>query len=464
MNLIELIGRFHPVLVHLPIGIFVLVIVMDGLTRFDKFAYLSASIRLILGIGILSAILSLVTGYTLSLEGINNQDLVDNHQWTAIGTTALFTAYYFLRQKLMAKRLAHTYSLLLLLVLLAWTGHQGGSLTHGEGFLTEGTLDAKTITAAPLDIKDINQALVYKDLVQYTLNQKCVQCHGSKKQKGKLRLDDLSWIKAGGKNGNLINTTDPSDGELIKRILLDDIDEHHMPPKEKTQLTDAELVIFQWWINAGASFDKSVAALAPDAKVIKALASFKVENQTQEKTIVKTRAPIEKLEKKMQEKLEKMGWVVSTISFDDNHIRLIGYNIEGAINDALVAAAEISEHVIELKLSFSALKDNDLNNLRKFKNLEKLWLDHTDISDNALKQVTALNNLGYLNIVNTKTTASGVKNLMNLPNLKMIYLQGIKITTDERLALESIKTNVNLYFGDSMKSVITDTIFVKKAE
>jgi len=251
---------------------------------------------------------------------------------------------------------------------------------------------------------------------------------------------------------------------LIKRILLDDIDEHHMPPKEKTQLTDAELVIFQWWINAGASFDKSVAALAPDAKVIKALASFKVKNQTQEKTIVKTRAPIEKFEKKMQEKLEKMGWVVSTISFDDNHIRLIGYNIEGAINDALVAAAEISEHVIELKLSFSALKDNDLNNLRKFKNLEKLWLDHTDISDNALKQITALNNLGYLNIVNTKTTASGVKNLMNLPNLKMIYLQGIKITTDERLALESIKTNVNLYFGDSMKSVITDTIFVKKAE
>ena len=110
------------------------------------------------------------------------------------------------------------------------------------------------------------------------------------------------------------------------------------------------------------------------------------------------------------------------------------------------------------------MKDNDLKNLNQFINLEKLWLDHTDISDNALKQVMALNNLGYLNIVNTKTTASGVKNLMNLPNLKMIYLQGIKITTDERLALESIKTNANLYFGDSMKSVITDTIFVKKAE
>jgi hypothetical protein len=296
------------------------------------------------------------------------------------------------------------------------------------------------------------------------LNQKCVQCHGAEKQKGKLRLDDLTWIKAGGKNGNLINTSNPADGELIKRILMDDIDEHHMPPKEKTQLTDAELVILQWWINAGASFDKSVAAMAPDAKVIKALASFKAENQNQEKAIIKTRESIKPLEKKMQEKLEKMGWVISRVASDDNHIRLTGYNIEISLNDALALAAEISEHVIELKLSFSALQDNDLKNLSKFKNLEKLWLDHTAIADNALKQVTALNNIEYLNIVGTNTTASGIKNLMNLPKLKMIYLQGTKITAEERLALESIKSNAKLYFGDSMKSVITDTIFAKKAE
>ena len=464
MNLIELIGRFHPVLVHLPIGIFVLVIVMDGLTRFDKFAYLSASIRLILGIGILSAILSLVTGYTLSLEGSNNQDLVDNHQWTAIGTTALFTAYYFLRQKLMAKRLTHTYTLLLLLLMLAWTGHQGGSLTHGEGFLTEGVLEPETTTEKQLNIKDINQAVVYKDLVQYTLNQKCVQCHGAEKQKGKLRLDDLNWIKAGGKNGNLINTLNPAEGELIKRILLDDIDEHHMPPKEKTQLTDAELVIFQWWINSGASFDKSVAAMEPDDKVIKALASFKEENQKQEKTAINTREPIEPIDEQIKEKLEKLGWVVSSISLDDNHIRLTGYNIETSIKDALAAAVEISNHVVELKLSFSALKDNELSNLSKFKNLEKLWLDHTGIADNALKQVMGLDNLEYLNIVGTSTTANGIRSLMQLKKLKKIYLSATKITAEERFALEKMQSNAKLYFGDSMKFVITDTLFAKKAE
>ena len=464
MNLIELIGRFHPVFVHLPIGIFVLVILMDGLKRFDKFSYLSASIRLILGVGIVTALLSLVTGYTLSLEGSNNQDLVDNHQWTAIGTTALFTAYFFLRHRLMAKRLAHTYTLFFLLVMLAWTGHQGGSLTHGESFLTDGILETKTTAETQLNIKDINQAVVYKDLVQYTLNQKCVQCHGSEKQKGKLRLDDLNWIKTGGKNGNLINANNPADGELIKRILLDDIDEHHMPPKEKSQLTDAELVIFQWWINTGASFDKSVATLAPDEKVIKALASFKEENQNQVKTKIKTREPIEPIDKQIQEKLEKMGWVLSPIALDDHHIRLTGYNIDTSLNDALALAAQISDHIVELKLSFSAINDNDLNNLSKFKQLEKLWLDHTEISDISLKQLMAIKNLEYLNIVGTNTSAKGLQTLIQLPALKMIYAQGIKITAEEKFALQAVQSNAKLYFGDSMKSAITDTLFAKKTE
>lgn len=464
MNLIELIGRFHPVLVHLPIGIFVMVIVMDGLTRFEKFSYLSSSIRLILGIGILSAMFSLITGYTLSLEGSNNQDLVDNHQWTAIGTTALFAAYYFLRNKLMANRIVYASTLILLLFMLAWTGHQGGSLTHGEGFLTGGILETKTVTEASLDIKDINQAVVYKDLIQYTLNQKCVQCHGAEKQKGKLRLDDVSWIKAGGKNGNLINTSNPAEGELIKRMLLDDIDEHHMPPKEKTQLTAAELAIFQWWINAGASFDKSVAALAPDAKVIKALTSFKEENQIQVKTNIKTREPIDPIDEQTKKRLEKMGWVVSVIASDDQHIRLTGYNIEVSLQDALKAAAEISEHVVELKLSFTPSKDNDLSSLSKFSKLEKLWLDHTGISDNTLKRLMSLKYLEYLNIIGTNATAAGIKNLMNLPKLKMVYAQGTKITTEERFGLEAMQTTVKLFFSDSMKSAITDTLFVKKAE
>jgi hypothetical protein len=159
-----------------------------------------------------------------------------------------------------------------------------------------------------------------------------------------------------------------------------------------------------------------------------------------------------------------MGWVVSTIAAEDYHIRLIGYNIETSLKDALGAAAEISDHIIELKLSFSSIKDNDLTNLSKFKNIEKLWLDHTAITDNSLNQLKALEYLEYLNIVGTNTTANVLRSMMQMPNLKIIYAQGTKITAEERFALESIKSNAKLYFGDSMKSAITDTIFAKKAE
>jgi hypothetical protein len=76
----------------------------------------------------------------------------------------------------------------------------------------------------------------------------------------------------------------------------------------------------------------------------------------------------------------------------------------------------------------------------------------------------SLKYLEYLNIIGTNATAAGIKNLMNLPKLKMVYAQGTKITTEERFGLEAMQTTVKLFFSDSMKSAITDTLFAKKTE
>jgi hypothetical protein len=53
---------------------------------------------------------------------------------------------------------------------------------------------------------------------------------------------------------------------------------------------------------------------------------------------------------------------------------------------------------------------------------------------------------------------------MQMPKLEKIYLQGTKITNEERFSLEAQQTNAKLYFGDSMRTAITDTLFTKKAE
>lgn len=463
MNTIELIGRFHPVLVHLPIGIFTIVLFMDAIARAEKFTFLLPSVRFMLLAGILTAGLSLVTGYSLSLEGSNNQDLVNRHQWTGIATTAAFAVFYGWRTKILQYRFLHFFTLTSLLLMLVWTGHQGGSLTHGEGFLSAGLKDPAQKPIATLTITDINQAVVYKDIVQHTLNQKCVACHGAEKQKGKLRLDAQQWIEAGGKNGELINPNDLVQSELIKRIMLDDIDEHHMPPKGKAQLTDDEKAIFQWWVSSGASYAKTVVALAPDEKITKALNNFKAENQSAPKLTLVARPDVDPIEKNTKIALEKMGWVISPVAEDDNHLRITAFNLEVPFQQAFAALLKIEKNIVELKLSFSKASDTDIEKIGNLKNLEKLWLDYTAVSDATMGKLLSIQNLEYLNIVSTNTSADGIKQLLQLPKLKTLYLQGTKTNAEDHNMLKSMAPKTKFNFGDSMKAAITDTVFLKKS-
>jgi hypothetical protein len=50
-------------------------------------------------------------------------------------------------------------------------------------------------------IKNINEALVYQDLVEPVLEQKCWQCHSRRKQKGQLRLDAVEYLWEAVKTG-----------------------------------------------------------------------------------------------------------------------------------------------------------------------------------------------------------------------------------------------------------------------
>ena len=56
-------GRFHPVLVHLPIGGLVLVGVLELLARFPRFKDAAQSNRLILGLTAASSVASALLGW-----------------------------------------------------------------------------------------------------------------------------------------------------------------------------------------------------------------------------------------------------------------------------------------------------------------------------------------------------------------------------------------------------------------
>src|SRR5579871_4988318 len=252
----QFLGHLHPVLVHLPIGILLLACLFLWQSRKDRFAHLQPSINIILLIGMVTAILSCITGYILSQTGDYDEDAVNLHQWMGISVAVISILLFYFRRKIYLQKWQLPLAFLLILLIFI-TGHLGGSLTHGSDYLTqplENLFEDSVKAVKRKPIANVQEAKIYADIIQPTLQEKCYGCHGSTKQKGKLRLDDSVSMLKGGKDGVVIIPGKANESELIKRIMLPREDEHHMAPKEKPQLTEQEMALLKWWIDNGASF------------------------------------------------------------------------------------------------------------------------------------------------------------------------------------------------------------------
>ena len=73
-------GRFHSIFVHLPIGFLSLAILLEILTRWDRFAKYKTVMSLIWLLALWSAILSVLLGYSLSLGGGYNEQTLSWHR------------------------------------------------------------------------------------------------------------------------------------------------------------------------------------------------------------------------------------------------------------------------------------------------------------------------------------------------------------------------------------------------
>ena len=78
--MLNFLGRFHPLLVHLPIGILLLAVLFAWLGRWQRFQHLKAVVPFALLMGTLAAIFSCVTGYLLSLSGEYDLQALNQHR------------------------------------------------------------------------------------------------------------------------------------------------------------------------------------------------------------------------------------------------------------------------------------------------------------------------------------------------------------------------------------------------
>jgi uncharacterized membrane protein len=416
-NLFIFLGRFHPLLVHLPIGMLILAFLFEVLSRSPRFKKLNSAVQPSLFWGTLAAIVSVASGYILSLEGGYEDQLVTLHQNFGIATAIFSILLYFIRKSERIKTLdkkrrkAVRLSLFLpLIVLLSATGHLGGSLTHGEDFLTE--FASLTADEKPSDpaakiklIADVNEAVVYTDVIQPILEARCYSCHSSKKQKGQLRLDAIDLILKGGKHGAVIEAGIADSSSLYSRLMLPVEDKHHMPPEEKPQLSSTEIDLLREWINDGGHFEKSVRDFK-DAKKITRSIQLLMEDSEQHSWV-----PPEKVSPANEKDIEQLrasGALVLPVGTDNHYITVSYVNARSITKKDLELLLPIKDQLLSLRLSYTNANDSLLTTVSKLKRISWLYLDHTKISDKAAPEIAKLTNLQYLNLVGTNVTDSAL--------------------------------------------------------
>jgi len=435
----ELIGRFHPLLVHLPIGILLLAILFELLPSNKRYRSLKRSIVTILSIGSITAILSCITGYLLSQSGDYESEIVGWHQWMGIILTVYSLGYLWMRSRKSYKSYRKAFSFILLILLMI-TGHLGGTLTHGEDYLTAGITSAVASPAVDIAGVNLQQAMYYDDLVKPILEARCYGCHGSSKQKGKLRLDAPEHIAKGGKNGEVFIAGRADESEMIHRLLLPRDDEDHMPPKEKPQPGEKEIAVLKVWINSGADFKTSVMESGQLAQLEKIFSS------TESISDVPV-GDVPAAEKAAITQLKKLGVVIIPVATGSNYLSANLINVS-SVDSAMEALSKVKEQIVWMKAGGQPVTDNHIAKLIQLTKLTRLNLDHSQITDAGLAQLKSLTNLQYLNLNGTNITAAGVAQLSGLPRLTSLYVYQTAIRSEELETLKKIFSHTTIEAGN----------------
>lgn len=467
LSISDIFGPFHPVLVHLPIGILLLACFFQLLAIKSRYALLLLpAIPVMLFWGMIAAIFSCISGYLLSQSGDYDAITVGRHQWMGIFTAVLSFIFYLLN-KLSFSEIIARWMAAALIILITVTGHLGGSLTHGSDYLTAGFSSSAGKKGEGLKpIPNVQEAIVYADIVQPLLQSKCYSCHGPEKQKGKLRLDQPDFIMKGGKQGKVILPGKPGESAMVERLLLPVDDDDHMPPSKKPQLNKTEISLLHWWVSSGADFKKKVNELPQPAEIKPVLGAL----QTGASATTAVNETIDIPEKEVKpanpedmKRLQAAGVMIIPVAKNSNYLSA-NFVTAGVLADSLVNLLEpLKEQLVWLKMDHAVINDATMKTISRFTALTRLQLSNTAITDQGLVHLVKLEQLQSLNLVGVKITAKGILALQRLKKLKHLYLYQTEVNSADWPGLQKAFPQTQLDSGKYTVPILhTDTIKVTK--
>jgi Planctomycete cytochrome C len=412
----QFLGRFHPLAVHLPIGLILLVPLLElaGIIR----PALREAAAFVLALCIPACLSAVILGYLLAYGSGEIGATVTRHMWGGITLTVAVLLCSLLRPAWSMGavagylRIGYPALLTFVLLLLSWTAHQGGSLTHGDTYLTQylpvplkhafgaGSVQANSGAASDS---------FYAKQIHPLLDKNCVSCHGESSVKGGLRLDSYQSLMKGGEEGPVILPGAPDKSLLLQRVTLPSDHKKFMPAEGKPPLKAEEIVLLKAWIAQGAS---------PSATSLAGV------SLREEETPPPPVGDYSKLMPEIENTAKAAGITVTPVSRNPGD-GLILNTIDASANfgDAqLTSFQKFAPYFVEVSLARTSVTDASIDTLAKFSQLRVLHLEDTAVTGAGLQKLSSLTQLRYINLSGTRVSEAAIAPLHSMKQLRHIYL------------------------------------------
>lgn len=437
---LQTIGRMHPLILHFPIVILLLAMLLEFFRfkpEYASNAFYRNFLQGLLLIGALFAAVTVMMGLFLSREEGYTGETLNYHKWTGAGIFFFASVIYGVRNAAWYKSAASKTGAMLAVVTLVLTGHYGAALTHGNNFIWEPISNKKLVAGVQLD-----EAVVYTNVIQPILQQKCTSCHNPDKLKGELGLTDPQSIMKGGKSGHLLVPGNPQMSLLLQRVHLPIEEKKHMPPSGKAQLTLQEIALLTLWVKQKADFAKKLTDL-PASDSLRMLATAYLQPQSREEEYSFPAADEDKVRA-----LNTDYRTILPLARESPALAVNIYNAAAYNARQLDELSDIQTQVISLNLNKLPVKDADIAAITRFENLRKLDLNFTEVTATGLKQLSALKHLQNLTLSGTKLGLEDLKGLLpQLKSLRTVAVWDTKLTASDVQQLQQANKGVEIIGG-----------------
>jgi len=435
-QLMRFMGHFHPVLLHLPIGVFILIFFQElGMMLIGRKPQSDSGIGFPLMFGVISAVIAVLAGYLLFKSGAEDyagNDLAQRHLWgglvfaCAVIVTALIKSWSL---ALGWRPAMYRWPLFLTIGIMSFASHDGASMTHGSDYLTQyapGPL--KSLLGGEVKMESGSELLVYEDVIEPIFERRCVQCHKDGKSKGQLRMDSFEWLVKGGKEGPAIEVGKADESNIVLRMALPLDDEEHMPPKGKPQVEQDELAVIKWWINSGADSTSKLSDVKLPGEIESIVASLiempgsALEDPQGHGKVAASEKSVDLLAL-VSGISKKFPGALTFESQQSAKVTLSAVAMRGKLGDEeFKSFVPVIPHLVTVDLSATAISDASVALLSGAVDLKMLRLSETRITDVSMETLGGLRSLESLNLYGTAITDRGLLKLAALSNLKRLYL------------------------------------------